>query len=255
MMTNTPTIYSEVVGLLDDENLFSKNDLKADEFQSQILGFAGRGLLVCCARQTGKSTAVAALAGQHALRFDDSTILMAAPSERQARELLRVVRKLLRCGGYADEIVSDAVMSLELRNGSRIIALSAAALDGVRGYADISLLIADEAAFISREFFAVIAPMVAVSKRARFVCLSTPNGRDNWFADRWHDNGADWMRIRWTAHQCPRISATFLEAQRRELGDRLFKQEYLCEFLQEGDAVFDISTLRIEPLGVLSLHV
>ena len=248
-------IYSELAAFLDDENLFAKNGLVSDDFQSEILGFDGRGLLVCCARQTGKSTAVGALAGQHALRHDDSTILMVAPSERQARELLRVVRKLLRNGGYADEIIGDAVMSLELRNGARIIALSAAALDGVRGYSDISLLIADEAAFISREFFAVIAPMVAVSKRARFVCLSTPNMRDNWFADRWFDHGDDWQRIQWTAEQCPRIPASFLEAQRRELGERVFSQEYLCEFLTPGDSVFDISLLRIEPLGTIALHV
>lgn len=131
---------------------------------------------------------------------------MAAPSERQARELLRTVKRLLKGAQYTDEIVTDAVMSLELRNGSRIIALSAAALDGVRGFSGISLAVLDECAYINREFFAVIAPMIAVSKRARFVCLSTPNGMDNWFSDRWHDSGDDWKRIHWPAQNCPRIA-------------------------------------------------
>lgn len=247
----------ETAALLDDSNLFSRNGLTADPFQSEILSFDGRGLLVCCARQTGKSTAVAALAGQHALRTDEATILMAAPSERQARELLRGVKRLLRGASYTDEIVNDGVMSLELRNGARIIALSAAALDGVRGYSDISLLVADEAAFIPREFFAVIAPMIAVSARARFVCLSTPNGRDNWFSDRWHDGSNGWTRISWRAEQCPRIKTEFLAAQRRELGERLFKQEYLCECVTEGDApAFDLELIQnsIRPMGTLMLH-
>ena len=41
-----------------------------------------------------------------------------------------------------------------------------------------------------------------------------------------------------TARDCPRITDAFLEQERRELGDWLFRQEYLCEFVDGVDSLF-----------------
>ena len=40
------------------------------------------------------------------------------------------------------------------------------------------------------------------------------------------------------ATSCPRILASFLEEERASLGDRWFRQEYLCEFLEADDVLF-----------------
>lgn len=59
------------------------------------------------------------------------------------------------------------------------------------------------------------------------------------------------MRV--TADQCPRISREFLEEERSALGDRWYRQEYLCSFEETVDSVFataDIEAARstgIEP--------
>ena len=50
--------------------------------------------------------------------------------------------------------------------------------------------------------------------------------------------GADWHRIRVTAHDCPRISPEFLREEREALGPRWFQMEYLCEFTDAVDALF-----------------
>src|SRR3989442_1666196 len=41
-----------------------------------------------------------------------------------------------------------------------------------------------------------------------------------------------------------RISPAFLEEERRVFGDRLFRQEYLCEFVETGGGVFDVDLLQ-----------
>jgi hypothetical protein len=54
--------------------------------------------------------------------------------------------------------------------------------------------------------------------------------------------------------ECPRIKASFLEAERRSMGDTFFRQEYGCEFLDSSECLFDrdliLSAFRddIEPL-------
>ena len=48
----------------------------------------------------------------------------------------------------------------------------------------------------------------------------------------------DWERIRVTGAECARIAEPFLKEERRSLGERRFRQEYDCEFLDDGGAVF-----------------
>jgi hypothetical protein len=51
--------------------------------------------------------------------------------------------------------------------------------------------------------------------------------------------GEGWERIRAPATECGRIRPGFLEEERRVLGERWFRQEYLCEFTESAGAVFD----------------
>jgi hypothetical protein len=57
-----------------------------------------------------------------------------------------------------------------------------------------------------------------------------------------------------TGYQCPRIGREFLEEERRNMGERWFRQEYMCEFVDVDSAVFDRDlvgraiTTAVEPL-------
>jgi hypothetical protein len=72
----------------------------------------------------------------------------------------------------------------------------------------------------------------------------TPFGRRGWFYESWQNGGDAWQRVRVTAEQCPRIEAGFLEEERRELGERWFRQEYQCSFEADVGAVFDAEFVR-----------
>lgn len=41
----------------------------------------------------------------------------------------------------------------------------------------------------------------------------------------------------------PRISAAFLARERVRIGDRLYRQEYLCEFVETGDQLFRLDDI------------
>ena len=84
--------------------------------------------------------------------------------------------------------------------------------------------------------------MLAVS-RGRMLALSTPFGKRGWFHSEWEGQG-DWAKIKITAEHCPRIARTFLDQERKALGDRWYNQEYLCEFTDVIDAVFSYSDIQ-----------
>ena len=71
--------------------------------------------------------------------------------------------------------------------------------------------------------------MLAVSNGDLWL-MSTPKGKRGFFSDMWHAGG-EWERILVTGPECPRIPADFLEKERREGGEKYYRQEYLCEFL------------------------
>ena len=92
----------------------------------------------------------------------------------------------------------------------------------------MSLLILDEAARVDDALYHAVRPMLAVSGGA-LMMLSTPFGRRGVFYEEWVD-GEGWERYEIPATQCPRISKTFLEEERRSLPHRIYRQEYECSF-------------------------
>jgi hypothetical protein len=74
--------------------------------------------------------------------------------------------------------------------------------------------------------------------------MSSPNGRRGYFYENWQ-NGEGIERIRIVARQCPRISAEFLEQQRRKLGPTLFAQEFEGEFTDADTSAFSSELIEL----------
>ena len=131
----------------------------------------------------------------------------------------------------------DNEMSLAFANGSRMVGLPGNEAT-VRGFSAVSLLLVDEAARVSEELYLAVRPMLAVSGGTIWL-MSTPYGKRGFFWEAWANGGPEWERVRVPATECPRIEREFLEEERRTMGDRYFRQEYLCEFAEAEGAVFD----------------
>jgi hypothetical protein len=201
--------------------------LEPDPWQAEVLESGQRRLLLNCSRQSGKSTVVAVLGLVEAVFVPGTRVLLLSRSHRQSTELFRiVVDYFLRLRSPLQD--RRTAHELFLTNHSRIVCLPCRE-DTIRGYADVSLLIIDEAARVPDDLYRAVRPMLAVSG-GRLICLSTPYGKRGFYHDAWANGGADWTRIEVPATQVKRIPAEFLEEERRALGASWFRQEYLCSF-------------------------
>jgi hypothetical protein len=220
--------------LLDPTELMKRAGMEPDPWQSDFLRSEAQRILLLCARQTGKSTATAALALHTALSEPHSLTLLLSPSLRQSSELFKRVMAFYRVLGDTMPSEAESALRLELANGSRIVSLPGTE-QTIRGFSGVRLLVVDEASRVEDDLYFSVRPMLAVSG-GRLVALSTPFGKRGWFFEAWGEG--DWRKMKVTASECPRISREFLEQERRTLGERWFKQEYECSFEENMDAVF-----------------
>jgi hypothetical protein len=212
-----------------------------DATQARVLDSTGKRVLINCTRQWGKSTMAAARAVMEAATREESLTVVVSPSARQSGEFVRKAAKFVRKLGSRVRGDGDNEMSLLLPNGSRIVGLPGSE-ETVRGFSAVSLLLVDEAARVEDEMYAAVRPMQAVSDGTVWL-MSTPWGRRGFFWEAWAKGGPEWERVTVPAAACGRISAKFLAEQRWELGERAFRREYCCEFVEGEDAVFDWATI------------
>jgi len=220
--------------------------------QEALLEARVNRLVLNCCRQWGESTIASVRAVHQALTVPNSTILVVAPTLRQAGETIRKSAQFLRDLGF--KLGSDPMNrpSIVLPNKSRIIGLPPRE-DNIRGFTP-SFVIADEAARIPDEIWKAIRPMLARNPEAPLWLLSTPKGRRGFFFEHWQLDQGAWLKVKGPVTDCPWVSQAFLDEERAELSESEFAQEYLCEFLQteqcllRDDDLLQAFSPHIEPL-------
>jgi hypothetical protein len=220
-----------------DPVLFAEDRLefRPDAWQRDLLRSDDRQVILNITRQGGKSTATSILGLHCAIYEPGALVLLVSPSQRQSRELFAKTTGFLKAIEPVVELEEDNRLSATLANKSRIVSLPGDSRT-VRGYSAPRLVVADEAAYVPDDLFTAIRPMLAVSE-GRLILMSTPAGRRGVFFETWeHSEG--WLRIRIPASQCPRVSAEFLDQERRELGPLLFSQEYENAFIDAASSAF-----------------
>ena len=210
-------------------------EMPPDPWQRRLLRSRAERVLLLCSRQSGKSTVTAAMALHEVLFRPSSLVLLLSPSLRQSQELFRKVTDFRNRIGVPIPIAEESALRVELKNGSRIVALPGTE-ETIRGFSGVRLLVVDEAARVDDPLYFSIRPMLAVSG-GRMVCLTTPFGKRGFFYEEWTGDGP-WDRFKVTATECPRISAKFLEEERASLGEWWYQQEYECSFSDTTDQFF-----------------
>jgi hypothetical protein len=225
-----------------------------DPRQAEVLDSTAKRGLLNCTRQWGKSTVAAIKALHTALSKPEVLVLVASPGDRQSEEFLNKTEVLVRKLGIRPRGDGKNSCSLLLPNGSRIVGLPGKE-DTVRGFASVALLLIDEAARVPDPLYKALRPVLAVAGGDLWM-MSTPNGKRGFFYETWASGQPDWHKVSVPATECPRISPAFLEEERRETGSTSFRQEYLCEFLDDGSQMFNRDLVRaalsdnIEPLDL-----
>jgi hypothetical protein len=243
---------STMSAALDPTRLFRAAGVEPDPWQRELLLEPWDRALLNITRQGGKSLTVATLALHTALFREEALVLVLAPARRQSKELLRKAWSLYRAAGRPVRVESRSELRVRFENGSRMIALPGTEKT-VRGFSAVDLIACDEAARVDDELYGGVRPMLAVSG-GRLVGLSTPWGRRGWFYEAWSDPTQDWHRVKVTGLDCPRLSEEFLRQEKREIGRWMYRQEYLCEFVDPVNQMFRTSEIEeaftsdVEPL-------
>jgi hypothetical protein len=225
----------------DPKRIMEFANLPPDQWQNQVLTSDMEQILLLCSRQVGKSTVAGALAMRSAILQPGAVILLLSPSLRQSGELFRKVLSYFNALKRPLAVTAESALRIEFANGSRIVSLPGDE-STIRGFSGVTLLVIDEAARVEDSLYRAVRPMLAVS-RGRLVALSTPFGQRGWFFDSWQ-SAEEWERVKVTADECPRIDPAFLASERRELGERWYRQEYMCSFEDTIDAVFSAEDIR-----------
>ncbi len=226
-----------------------------DKYQDGVLKRPDSEQLIVWSRQFGKSATVATLCLHTAIFNPDSVVLVAAQRKEVAQEMIRKAKKGTRLlsGGFFPTVKKDNAGSLELSNGSRIMAVSGSE-SGPRGYT-VNLVVIDEASRVPEEYFEAVTPTQSTVSRPKFIAMTTPYGRRGWFWDLWTKSTGCFKQVL-TYHDCPRISSAFIKKEKKRLPDYIFRQEYLCEFVDPESSVFDYDDLiecisdEVETIGL-----
>jgi hypothetical protein len=214
--------------------------IEPDPWQIEVLASDHPRKILCCGRQTGKSTVGAVLALHRALTRPGSTVLIVAPGERQAKLLFSKAKRLYEMAGHPLPAHSERRTGLELRNGSIIEALPAVERT-TRGYS-VDLLVVDEAAAVPDMDYHGILPAL-IATRGEQVLLSTPRGRRGFFYELWHSDD-EWQRMMVRSDEVGRIREEDLEVFRHTMPEQFFRQEFFCEWLDTEGALFSTDDIE-----------
>ena len=225
---------------------------KPYEFQEKLIrNFHENRFNICkMPRQTGKSTTSVSYLLHYAVFNDNVNIGILANKAATARDLLgRLQTAYENLPKWMQQgIISWNKGSLELENGSRILAASTSA-SAVRGMS-FNILFLDEFAFvpnhIADSFFASVYPTITSGQSTKVIMVSTPHGM-NHFYRYWHDaergkNQYVPTDVHWS--EVPGRDEVWKEQTIANTSEQQFKIEFECEFLGSVDTLIAPSKLR-----------
>ena len=201
-------------------------------------------------RQSGKSTIVTSYLLWYVIFNDNVNVAILANKAATAREMLgRLQLSYENLPKWMQQgIVGWNKGSLELENGSKILAASTSA-SAVRGMS-FNVIFLDEFAFIPNhiadQFFSSVYPTISSGKSTKVIIISTPHGM-NMFYKLWHDaergkNEYTTTEVHWS--QVPGRDAVWKEQTIANTSEEQFRVEFECEFLGSVDTLISASKLR-----------
>ena len=240
--------YIRIVSL--DEGLVS---FKMYDFQKEMVGtFHNNRFTICkLPRQSGKSTTIIAYLLHYVLFNPTVNVAILANKAATARDLLG---RLQLAYEHLPKWLQQGVMSwnkgsLELENGSKILASSTSA-SAVRG-GSYNIIFLDEFAYVpanvAEQFFSSVYPTISSGKTTKVMIVSTPHGM-NMFYKLWVDaeeqrNSYIPIEVHWS--EVPGRDDAWKAETIKNNSESQFNTEFECEFLGSIDTLITPAKLKI----------
>jgi hypothetical protein len=225
---------------------------KLYDFQKEMIGtFHNNRFTICkLPRQSGKSTTIIAYLLHYVLFNPSVNVAILANKAATARDLLG---RLQLAYEHLPKWLQQGVMSwnkgsLELENGSKILASSTSA-SAVRG-GSYNIIFLDEFAYVpanvAEQFFSSVYPTISSGKTTKVMIVSTPHGM-NMFYKLWTDaeegrNEYIPIEVHWS--EVPGRDEAWKQQTIKNTSEAQFNTEFECEFLGSIDTLITPSKLR-----------
>ena len=192
-----------------------------------------RFICASVARRQGK-TYISNIIGQLVCLVPNSHVLLMSPNYSLSQISFDLQRQLIK--HFDLEMLRDNAKDkvIELSNNSTIRMGSINQVDSVVGRS-YDLIIFDEAALTDgRDAFNVALRPTLDKDNSKAIFISTPRGRNNYFAEFYHrgfsDEFPEWCSIKATWHENPRVSEQDIIEAKKGMSEAEFAQEYMADF-------------------------
>lgn len=221
-----------------------------------------RRMISLCSRQIGKSF-VSAFCCVYDCVVNNAKWTLVSTGQRSADELLA---KCLTIAVYFEGMLRGTPLhfsfthnatTIKFSNGASIVSLPNNPA-GLRGFS--SSLLLDEFAFISNgdEVWKACIPFLTSPNGAekKLQIISTPAGQSGRFYDLW-THSEDYFKTKVTLLDAVNegLNVDVDEIRKTVMDDSVFRQEYMCEFLDAESALFPYEVLRASTYDPLTTEM
>lgn len=199
--------------------------------QHRVMECGSRFIVLVTGRRWGKTFFGVALCFSVALR--GGRVWWIAPSYPMTRVGWRLIQQL--AAQFPGAQINKADRIIDLPSGGSIQVRSGHDPDALRGEG-LDLAVLDECAYMKREVWTDAIRPALSDRRGRALFISTPKG-GNWFADLYkiarERMDDQWYAFKFRSVDNPYLDAAEIETARTVQSDRLFRQEYEAEILDD----------------------
>jgi hypothetical protein len=215
----------------------TKQSIKLTRPQSSVFVAQDRFRVLVCGRRFGKTFLAMTWLIHNALKFG-GVHWYVAPSYVMAKSI--AWRMLKELAGAQLKTKNESELYVEFANGGVLQLKGSENRDSLRG-ASLRSLVLDEFAYMAQETWTEVLRPATADQLAPVMFISTPSGW-NW-AKELYDYACDpknqgWRAWQYTTIQGGNVSAEEVEAARRELPERIFRQEFEASFETLANRVY-----------------
>lgn len=212
--------------------------------QREVWAHPARFQVLACGRRWGKTRLGALRCVAEALQ--GGRAWWVAPSYPMSTVGWRLLTRLSK--QVPGTAIKESERIITLPGGGTVQVKSANKPDSLRGEG-LDYLVMDECAFIQETAWTEALRPALADRQGEAMMISTPKGR-NWFWRAWMRGGGEsshplaqdvpdeWQSWQLPTANNPYILASEIEAARGGLPERVFRQEFLAEFIDDAGGVF-----------------
>ncbi len=162
--------------------------------------------------------------------------------------------KLTKPGWRDLKFLANQIPGAEVRRGSMEIGFPGGGEAAIRTAQDpdnlraegLDYVVLDEAAYQPEDVWKGVLRPSLVDRRGSALFISTPAGVQGWLYELWHEheNNPDWGLHHYSSYDNPFLDPGELDSLREELGELLFAQEIMGEFVELSGSIIRRAWLK-----------